>query len=209
MTSIQQGPRGNNNSPYLWRARGADGVGASRGGGLGSRAFTPVASFGGNVIVCWLLENRGKCKTGGQGRGSWGRRQRWAPSGQRAAAPCSAPPFLWPLIPAPRPAAAPGEPAAVIGGAPGRAVDDCGVLISRKHRGCRGHLGVIIPARRDRRIPSTCNGGRHKSGPRRGPSRLGKMNGRSGNFITRPAASGRWRAGGRAASRLSTGSQIF
>lgn len=73
------------------------------------------------------------------------------------ARPFSAPPALRPLIPGPKPAA-PGELAAVIGGSPGQAIDDRGVLISRKHRGCRGHLGVIIRARRDSEFPRLLTG---------------------------------------------------
>lgn len=42
--------------------------------------------------------------------------------------------LLWSLVPGPRPAA-PGELEEVIGGSSGLGIDDCGALISRKHKG--------------------------------------------------------------------------
>lgn len=63
---------------------------------------------------------------------------------------------LWPLIPGPRPAA-PGEPAAVIGGSPGRTIDGCGVLISRKHKGLPRPFRGNYPSAEGQRIPSPFN----------------------------------------------------
>lgn len=66
------------------------------------------------------------------------------------------PPLLWPLIPGPRPAA-PGELAEVIGGSPGPAIDDCRVLISRKHKGLQWPFRGNYPSAEGQRIPSPFN----------------------------------------------------
>ena len=63
---------------------------------------------------------------------------------------------LWPLIPGPRPAA-PRELAAVIGGSPAPAIDGCGVLISRKHKGLLWPFRGNYPTAEGQRIPSPFN----------------------------------------------------
>lgn len=179
---LKQSVRRNNNSPDLRVAdRGGGGVGRHIWGwrsrkrdrfsgwilGAGLENFY-FANFGGNVILFLQLK---KIKRG-KWAGGAGRREVQAQPA-RGSAVFRAPAF-WPLIPGPRPARLPDSRAVVIGGSLRPAIDDRGVLISRKHRGCRGHLGVIIRARRDSEFPRLLTE-RNKSS-RLGESRLSKMN---------------------------------
>lgn len=90
----------------------------------------------------------------GWGAGSVRRRKIYTNSDRVPAVFCAS--SLWPLIRGPRPAA-PRELAAVIGGSPAPAIDGCGVLISRKHKGLLWPFRGNYPTAEGQRIPSPFN----------------------------------------------------